>query len=45
MKGGEVVEIKRYKGLHTCVNPLTKREHQQLDVVYKSALIRLFNKS
>lgn len=39
-KGDQLWEIKKYKGQHTSMNPLMNRDHQQLDILYISTLIR-----
>lgn len=33
--------IRKYKGPHSCVNPLINREHRQLDVPYISTITKL----
>lgn len=33
-------EIKKYKGPHTCVNPLMNQDHRQVDVRYVVTLVR-----
>lgn len=33
-------EIRKYKGPHSCVNPLMNKEHRQLDVPYISTIIK-----
>lgn len=44
-KGDELWEIKKYKGPHTCVNPLMNRDHRQIDVAYISSLVSPVNRA